>query len=136
VLVRGNHETVAATNRLPAERVAENEAVFRRLNESIEAATELGATYATLLCECADARCRAVIRMRISEYERVRADDTRFLVASGHGGEQDAKTVERHPTYDVVAKTGYAAALARASGRSAGSKSSPSTPLAERDDPV
>ena len=115
---------VASDNRLPAERIAENEAVFRRLNESIEAATQLGATDATFLCECADARCRAVIRVKISEYEHVRAEDTRFLVAPGHAGEQEASVVERHPTYDVVAKTGYAAALARASGRSAGSDNS------------
>jgi hypothetical protein len=112
----------ATGKRLPAERIAENEAVFRRLNESIEAATELGATDATFVCECADARCRAVVQVSISEYERVRADDTRFLVAPGHAGEQEARTVERHPNYDVIAKTGYAAALARASGRSAGSR--------------
>jgi hypothetical protein len=110
----------ATDDRLPAERIAENESVFRRLNEGIEAATELGAADATFLCECADPSCREVIRLKIADYERIRADDTRFLVAPSHGGEEEARVVEHHPSYHVVAKTGYAAALARASGRSAG----------------
>jgi hypothetical protein len=71
----------ATDDRLPAERIAENESVFRRLNEGIEAATELGAADATFLCECADPSCREVIRLKIADYERIRADDTRFLVA-------------------------------------------------------
>ena len=76
----GNARPVEATdNRLPAERIAENESVFRRLNEGIEAATDLGAPDATFLCECADPSCREVIRLTISEYERIRADDTRIF---------------------------------------------------------
>jgi hypothetical protein len=107
-----------ADRRVASERIAENESVFRRVNEGIEAATELGTPDATFLCECADPTCRVVVRLTISEYERIRADDTRFLVAPGHADEQDATIIETHLTYNVVAKKGYAAALARASGRS------------------
>jgi hypothetical protein len=124
----GTHGPVEASdNRLPAERIAENESVFRRLNEGIEAATALGTPNATFLCECADPRCRDVIRLMISEYERIRGDNTWFIVAPSHSGEEEARVVEQHRSYHVVAKTGYAAALARASGRSAGEVTNPAS---------
>jgi hypothetical protein len=98
------------------ERRTENESVFRRVNETIEAATDLGASTAVFLCECWNANCRQTLELAITEYERVRQHATRFIVAPGHEmSDDEGRVVERRLTYSIVEKEGYAAALARAS---------------------
>src|SRR3954462_234161 len=98
------------------ERRVENEVLFRRVNETIEAATDVGALTATVLCECSDANCRQTLELPIAEYEPVRLHSARFLVRPEHEvTDEVGRVVERRLDYSVIEKTGYAAALARAS---------------------
>ena len=94
------------------ERLAENESLFRSVNELIEAA----ATRAVVddhvfefLCECADSECMVLLPLNVHEYERVRAEPSQFLVAPGHGLPELEIVVARHDTYEVVRKLGEAA---------------------------
>jgi len=98
------------------ERRVENEVLFRRVNETIEAATDVGASTATFLCECSDANCRQTLELPIVEYEEVRHHAARFIVRPEHEVTDDiGRVVERRLEYSVIEKIGYAAALARAS---------------------
>jgi hypothetical protein len=36
------------------------------------------------LCECVDTSCRALVRMRATEYDRVRRGGARCIVVNGH----------------------------------------------------
>lgn len=90
-----------------AKRIADNELLFRSLNERIEEVAG-SSGYATMsaVCECGDALCFAPISMPLTEYERVRDSPTgrRFLVKPGHEIPDLETVVERHDTYSVVEK--------------------------------
>lgn len=103
------------------ERAVENESVFRRVNDEIEAtAAASGAARATFVCECSDPNCGATIALALREYRWIRDHPTYFLVAAGHEEEPGelARVVRYHLAYGVVEKLGYAAALAAAAYRS------------------
>ena len=99
-----------------AERIAENEATFRRYNEEIRAtAQKLDFPDAIpFICECGDVRCREIVRLARGEYEAVRADPTHFFVVPGHASaaEPNAKTVGGGNGYLIVEKVGRAGAVA------------------------
>jgi hypothetical protein len=99
-----------------AERVALNEAAFRRANDGIEAtAITLGVEgLLPFICECADTSCHGMLQLTRAEYEAVRANPTHFLTVPGHvrAAEGWAIEVETHPRYAVVAKIGDAAVVA------------------------
>jgi hypothetical protein len=94
------------------ERLAENEALFRSINELIEqAATEQGADEHVFefLCECSNSDCTLFVPLTVAEYEEVRADPTQFLVKRGHVvGDVETVVAERR-RYLVVRKIGEAA---------------------------
>jgi phosphoribosylaminoimidazole-succinocarboxamide synthase len=86
-------------------RVARTESFFRDVNERIsEAARKLGADYAEFVCECADAECSERFTAQLEEYDEVRADGRRFLVAPGHEEPQYERVVERNEDHGVVRK--------------------------------
>ena len=89
------------------ERIGRNEALFREVNERIEAmhdAMESEASNAEFLCECGNAACTEHIRISLREYEAVRSDPTTFVVVSGHDESSVEQVIERHAGYDVVRK--------------------------------
>jgi hypothetical protein len=89
------------------ERIGRNEALFREVNERIEAmheAMESPVSDADFLCECGSAACTEHIHMSLAEYEAVRSDKTTFAVVSGHEEPSVEVVVERRPGYDVVRK--------------------------------
>jgi hypothetical protein len=91
-----------------AERAAANEARFRQANEQIhEKVLELGVQggRAPYLCECEDERCTTVILLTPEEYEEVRSESRRFIVATGHD-DGDARVVDSHDGFTVIEKTG------------------------------
>jgi hypothetical protein len=93
------------------ERVARNEAAFRRVNEAIERGRETRDGLVGFVCECGQLGCNEIIELTLSEYEAVRADARRFAVRHGHemGAEE---VVEAHERFVVVAKKGGAGAVA------------------------
>ena len=98
------------------QRLALNEALFRDVNERIREISDSftgGAdeTY-DFLCECSDAACTQRVVLTRAEYEDVRSDATRFVVAKGHVLPEIEAVVERAKDHVVVEKEGEAADLA------------------------
>lgn len=101
-----------------AVRAGLNEAAFRRVNESIRSGTTVADVERPFgfVCECAVIGCNAVIELTLPEYERVRRDPHRFLIAPGHELAEVERVVERHDDHAVVEKVGgHARAVAEAS---------------------
>lgn len=93
-------------------RLAENEALFREVNESIEVAalsltiTETDGFLYEFLCECSDTSCGGKVRMTCGEYEHVRGNGTWFAVVPHHNLPEIEDVVEEHEGYWVVQKRG------------------------------
>jgi len=98
---------------LRARRAAENENLFRRVNERVEELSD-GLDVLPAVCECADPACAERLLVARDDYERARADPTRFLVATGHVLNEFEVVVEELSGCLVVAKRGGAAEVARA----------------------
>jgi hypothetical protein len=108
---------MAATD-LTKERIAENQASFREANEKIEATAyrvELPGRV-PFICECFDAVCMEIIRLRLDEYEGVREHPRRFFTAPGHSAAAVAAgaavIAEEHDGYTLVDKIGVAGEIA------------------------
>jgi hypothetical protein len=76
----------------PHRRKAQNEAVFREVNERIEVLHRQFAMDADeplqIVCECDRVDCAERIDVSVEQYERVRSEATCFFVVTGH--EDDA----------------------------------------------
>jgi hypothetical protein len=96
------------------QRLASNEAVFRDVNEAIESGkvpAELQDKVA-FCCECGELGCNDLIELTIGEYEHVRSNPRRFVIALGHQRPEIETVVESHPGYAVVEKRDEAADVA------------------------
>jgi hypothetical protein len=95
--------------------VAENEALFRQVNERIE---EVNSNLdsdglSDFLCECGDDDCTTPISMTLAEYEEVRSVPTYFVIAPGHETVDVEDVVRSGHRYAVVEKhAGEAARIA------------------------
>jgi hypothetical protein len=90
-------------------RLAQNEALFREVNERInEIADDRLARYG-YMCECANSDCTFQVQLTVAEYEAVRADPTQFLVLPVHYTPEIEEMVAKHDEYWVVRKVGDAA---------------------------
>lgn len=98
---------------LRGQRAAENENLFRRVNERVEElSSDLEAL--TLVCECADTSCaERLVDVPMVEYEGVRAHGDRFFVAPGHEQRDVESIVSVSRRYLVVEKRGEAGEIAR-----------------------
>jgi len=90
-----------------ARRVGLNEALFREVNEQIRSladdyTAEDGAI--TVICECGDADCVDRLEMRLSDYERIRADSLLYVIAKGHVFPDVERVVDGANGYEVVEK--------------------------------
>jgi hypothetical protein len=95
-----------------ATRIARNQALFRSVNEQIEAANQ---TFSVLLedrvdfvCECADDSCMERITVTLAQYEDLRRFPTHFFVKPGHVYREFERIVEEIDGYVVVEKFGEA----------------------------
>jgi hypothetical protein len=91
-------------------RLAENEALFREVNERVETlAHQLGPNVPyEFLCECANADCTFRIELPLSIYQSVRADARQFVVLPLHYTPEVEDLIVEKDTYWVVRKTGEA----------------------------
>ena len=96
------------------ERLAKNESFFRQVNERIKDVADglEGAHAYEFLCECSDPGCTERLELTRREYEWVRANPTRFVLARGHAAPQIEHVVEREDEHVVVEKQGIAAQIA------------------------
>jgi hypothetical protein len=94
----------------PEERKARTESAFREVNERIaENAQRFEAGSTEFICECGDPQCTERVEATIDEYEEVRADGARFLLAPGHGDGSIERLVEHRGDFVVVEKVQAAA---------------------------
>jgi hypothetical protein len=93
-------------------RLAKNEAIFREVNERVAEITQaLGPDPRSseridgLICECSDPECLERLgRLTISEYETVRHDPRRFIIAANHQAADVETVIERNAAYWIVEK--------------------------------
>jgi AraC-like DNA-binding protein len=97
------------------ERVAKNEVLFREVNERIQEAARRadfqGPT--VFVCECGREDCAEPIELSLEQYERVRAEPTRFAIATSHAIADVERVVEQFDRFMVVEKLELAADIAR-----------------------
>jgi hypothetical protein len=95
--------------------IAENEAAFRRANETLRNVFEtMGESDDfPFLCECGDRRCTMVVRISLASYETIREHAARFLIVPGHKQLESERVVEETEEFQVVQKTGAAGEIAR-----------------------
>jgi hypothetical protein len=95
-------------------RLGLNQALFRSINERIEAGTWPAeqSEKAAFRCECAAVGCNLMLEMTLAEYEAVRLNPRRFIVAPGHELPEVEVVVRRAETYFVVEKVGDAGEVA------------------------
>ena len=98
------------------ERLANNEVLFRDLNERIAGVAGPQGTPGDdhvyeFLCECSNVACDLRLPLTLAAYEDVRKDPTRFIVALGHELPEIEVVVLRTDDYQVVVKQGEAAEL-------------------------
>jgi hypothetical protein len=89
-------------------RLGRNESVFRAVNDQIDRLNEtfgsVADTEVAILCECGDMSCAEQIQILHTEYARVRADSTLFVLLPGHEDLTVEVVVERESAYAVVRK--------------------------------
>lgn len=93
------------------ERVARNETVARRVNESIEDGRVNRDGLVGFICECGQLGCNAVVELSLREYESVRSQPRQFFIVAGHDAGFDHE-LSRTSRYAVVAKQGRAGVIA------------------------
>jgi hypothetical protein len=95
-----------------ADSAAQNEEVFRIINERIDEGAKKHGVEQSLSfhCECANDGCVAKIELLPTEYDRVASHVARFVVVPGHEEPRVETVVEQHGSYLVVEKTGEARA--------------------------
>jgi hypothetical protein len=92
------------------DRQARNEALIREVNERIDAIAEEEPVWDEgglfdFICECGrQGGCHAVVQLTLTEYEEVRAQDDRFLVAPGHETDGLENITKRTDRYLIVDK--------------------------------
>jgi hypothetical protein len=86
-------------------RIARTESLFRGVNERIAASSRrFGGDDASFVCECDDPQCTDRVRASLAEYEAVRADGARFLVAPGHENNEVEEVRRRGTGFSLVEK--------------------------------
>jgi hypothetical protein len=100
-----------------AQRVGENEALLRTVNDRIadvsEGFVDVLPTF-DVVCECGDADCNARFSIPLEDYREIREDATKFVMIPGHEKPDIETVVERHEGWVVVRKdAGEPAELAR-----------------------
>jgi hypothetical protein len=87
------------------QRVAMNEATFRKVNEGMEAGQGPSGLL-NFVCECGRLHCTSLIQLTRAEYEGIRANPRTFAIVDGHEILEAEAVVERHDRYLVVEKGG------------------------------
>ena len=87
------------------QRVAMNEATFRKVNEGMEVGQDPSGVL-TFVCECGRLGCTELIQLTRGEYETIRKNPRRFAIVDGHEILEAEQIAARHDRYLVVEKTG------------------------------
>jgi hypothetical protein len=96
---------------------AKHQSLFREVNERVHTLSTTAweqVPRINFICECADAECSVPLSVSGEEYESIRADPARFLVAAGHLVAGVEIVVDKNDRFWTVEKTGDARAAAKA----------------------
>ena len=96
-------------------RLAQNEDFFREVNERINDSAESHGTSThpyEFFCECSDTACMERVVLTLAEYERIRAEPTRFVVKKNHVIREIEHIVETVADHMVIEKHGEAGKIA------------------------
>jgi hypothetical protein len=96
------------------QRLAQNEALFREVNEQVEAIASVHGDdehVYEFYCECSNADCTLQVRATLAAYEAVRADARHFLVAPEHWLPEIETAVAKSDDWWVIEKQGAAGRL-------------------------
>ena len=96
-------------------RAAQNEALFRSVNERLEALAETFqfiAETTSFICECSDTSCTEQMSLTVAEYEALRARPNQFAVRPGHVFPDMERVVTQNEEFVVVEKVGKGAEVA------------------------
>jgi len=107
------------------ERRARNEGLFREVNDRIQELSENVEAQGIapegglveFHCECGRDGCAERVQMTVPEYQRVRADNDRFVVVPGHETPEMEAVVSSTERFLVVDKLPEAEPLVGADGR-------------------
>ena len=95
------------------ERLAANEDTFREVNEGIARGQWPGdSAPVAFRCECARLGCTLLLKVPMTDYERIRQHPRWFMLEPGHEVPEIETVVERNDGYVVVEKRGEAGAVA------------------------
>jgi hypothetical protein len=114
---RGGKIDVLRGVRVTATRIAENEALFRDVNERIkditagQRAPDEG-DFWEFLCECGTDACVERIDLTLAEYEKLRSNPKHFAVVPGHELPAVERVVETSDRFLVLEKVGEGAKIA------------------------
>jgi hypothetical protein len=97
-------------------RVAENEALFRQVNERVVGRERRPAETFEIVCECADTQCMEHLRVTTEVYERTRSEPTDFLLKPGHAKPEYETVIDANEEFELVRKTGAAGSVAKQLG--------------------
>ena len=95
---------------LSGERAAENQSLYRSVNEQVK---QLNAALGEIapdvdayqwLCECADTECTIRVSATLDEYEGVRASPRTFIVARGHLYPEVERVLDENGRFMIVEK--------------------------------
>jgi hypothetical protein len=95
--------TLAHMDSAGKQRVAMNEATFRKVNEGMQAGKDPEGLL-TFVCECGRLGCNKLMRLTRSRYEQVRASSMTFAVIDGHELPEVEDVIDRGDGYVVVRK--------------------------------
>lgn len=100
----------------PESRMARNEVLFRETNEAIERGQWPGeqSKLVRFRCECSRLDCGDAVEITLGEYERVRSEPRRFVIAPGHETPEIETIVSRAPGHVIVEKQDAAGETAEA----------------------
>jgi hypothetical protein len=96
--------------------VAENEALFRQVNERVVGRERRAAETFEIVCECADTQCMEHLRVTTEVYERTRSEPTDFLLKPGHAKPEYETVIDANEEFELVRKTGAAGSVAKQLG--------------------
>jgi hypothetical protein len=92
-----------------AARIAENEAIFRDLNEEVGAVAHSFSAGGEdrafdFLCECGDPGCAQRVPVTLVKYEELRSSPLRFVVVPGHEIPDVESIVEPNESFNIIRK--------------------------------
>lgn len=91
-----------------ARQVGQNEAVFREINEQVDAINrglaEIADNRMHIVCECADLLCAERLVVPLRKYEEIRSDAALFFIVPGHDKPDYEDVVQQTDAFEVVRK--------------------------------